>query len=203
MIDLVRKHDMTRLLAPQQRSHRLLLILAAALTVGVLTAGPAAATGSTGSTTTVNAAIKSGAEGTKVGDATFTRTRSAHGQTLTIRLSVPGGISQSHVCISDHAFTSRIPPGQCPYSQGETGSAATYTIDLGSRTGTVYVQAHVITKGETAYAGWERGSGGPFYGNVAVADPSGDGTPVPVGAVGALALSGLLMGGLVLRGALR
>ena len=168
--------------------------------LGAVTAAPAGA-GAQTTTTTVTTNIKAGSKGTKVGEATLERRRSAGTQSLTVTLSVPGGIKESHICISSEPYTRRIPPGQCPYAQGATGTSAVYTIDLGSRTGPVYVQAHVVTGSETAYAGWQPGGGGAsaFYGNVAVADPGGEGTPVPVGAIGVLALSGVVAGGLALR----
>jgi hypothetical protein len=167
----------------------------------LLTLGAAAPAGAESTTTTVTSAIRSGAKGTTVGQATFERTRTAEGQTLTVTLSVPAGIDESHVCISSQPFTQRATAGQCPYTQGATGTTAVYTIDLGSMAGTIYVQAHVVIGDETAYAGWQpgRGGGASFYGNVAVEDPGGEGTPVPVGAIGVLALSGVMVGGLALR----
>ena len=105
--------------------------------------------------------------------------------TLTLSMTVPGGIKESQVCLSADPFTSRASPGQCPYSQGNTGTTANYTIPLDATYAgrTVHVQAHVVSKGDTAYAGWQPG----FYGEVAVAAP--DGTQVPAGTVGGIGLA--------------
>lgn len=206
MINLARTPDVTET-TPMKRLPvsvlvavgRLLVAVAALVVLGAASAAPVGA-GAESTTTTVQSPIKAGAKGTKVGQATLERTRTAGAQTLTITLSVPGGIAESHVCLSDQPFTQRVAPGQCPYAQGATGTKATYVIDLGTRTDTVYVQAHVVTGQDTAYAGWQPADGNAsFYGNVAVADPGGDGTPVPVGAIGVLALSGMVAGGLALR----
>ena len=147
----------------------------------VAAAGPAMAADST-----VTAEIRSGADGILVGSADFRRTVASDGSdTLTLVMSVPGGISESQVCLSPDAFTSKASPGQCPFSQGKTGTTASYTIPLDATYAgrTVHVQAHVVTKGNTAYAGWQPG----FFGEVAVPAPGG--TPVPAGTVGGVGLA--------------
>jgi hypothetical protein len=221
MIDLIRTVDVKRLLDSNAHSTsgvttvpdarrpgwRLVVGLAlAAAGLGVATAAPAAATGggTGGTSTTVFSTLRSGEQGTAVGNAAFKRTRSSSGQSLSVWLATGNGdenggpdIKESHVCVSTDPFTGPVPP--CQHNQGASGSQAVYGIDLGSTTGTVYVQAWIVTvDGVTAYAGWKTGSSG-VYGNVAVADPGGSGTPVPVGAVGVLGLSGLVAGGVALR----
>jgi hypothetical protein len=195
---LSRTSDVKRLLVspiPSARTRRRLLLVALVLAGWGLT--PVAARAD-GTSTTVTSPIRAGNDGHVVGSATFTRTRTSSGQRLAIVLTVDGGISSSHVCVSDHAFTAKNSPGQCPYTTGAAPSSVSYDIDLGSATGTVYVQAHVFTaQGESAYAGWHAGN--PFYGNLAIADPGGDGTPVPIGAVGALLLSTAVAGGVAVR----
>ena len=147
-------------------------VLAAAAGVVVLAAlavagaAPAAAADST-----VQADIRAGADGVLVGSANFQRTVASGGsETLTLVMSVPNGIKESHVCLSDQPFTNRVSPGRCPFSQGKTGTTASYTIPLGTTYAgrTVHVQAHVVTRGDTAYAGWQPG----FYGEVAVPPPT-------------------------------
>ena len=132
----------------------------------VVTAAPAAA-----ATTTLTVDIRAGADGVLVGSANFQRTVASDGSdTLTLVLSVPGGIKESHVCLSDQPFTKRVSPGRCPFSQSSTGTSASYTIPLGTTYAgrTVHVQAHVVTKGNSAYAGWQPG----WFGEVAVPAPA-------------------------------
>jgi hypothetical protein len=175
-----------------------------ALAAGVLALGaatPAVATGGGGLTKQVNSAIKAGSKGETVGFGSFTRTRYESSQKLKVTLYVERGISDSHVCVGAKPFTSRVPPGQCRHASDTPSTTHTHYVDLADAAGPVYVQAHVATSDDqTAYAGWQ--SGNPFYGNLEIPDP-GDGTPVPIGAIGALLLSGLVAGGLVLRGARR
>ena len=180
------------------RARRLLL---AGLVIAGITLLPAPAHAEDTSTT-VTSPMRAGNDGHTVGSATFTRTRTATSQRLSVTITVDGGINTSHLCLSDHAFTSKASPGQCPYSTGSAPQTVTYDIDLGSATGTLYVQAHAFTAaGETAYAGWTAGK--PAYGNLAIDDPGGDGTPVPIGAIGALLLSGTVAGGVALRRGVR
>jgi hypothetical protein len=155
----------------------------AAATMTLAGAAPAFA----GDATSVT--IGAGDAGTPVGTAAFTRTSSPSSDTLVIRLSVPGGIDASHVCLQSQPFVGRVAPGQCPYSQAATGANATYSIDLGaSYSGkAVYVQASTVTNGNTAFAGWQ--SGQPFYGNVVVA---ADATSLPIAAIGTIGLTLLL-----------
>ena len=206
MNDLSRTFDVKKLLnsthtsSPRARA-RLLSALLVAAVLSALAATPAFATGS-GTSTLVNSPIKAGKKATTVGSGSFTRTRYESGQKLKVNLFVEQGITESHICVSDEPFTQRVPPGSCPSSNSTPNQTHTYTIDLGAADGPIYVQAHTATaEGETAYAGWQ--SGNPFYGNLEIADPGGDGTPVPIGAVGALLLSGVVAGGLVLRGTRR
>ena len=142
--------------------------------------------------TLVNPDIRANSSGDLVGSARLSRSAASDGtETLTLAMTVPAGISESSVCLAAAPFTSRSSPGQCPYGQGNTGTAANYQIPLGTSYAgkTLYVQAHVVTRADTAYAGWQAGS--PFYGNVAVAAPGS--TPVPAGALGGVGLA-LLVG---------
>ncbi|MBV8385230.1 MAG: hypothetical protein JO155_00415 [Acidimicrobiia bacterium] len=165
-------------------------VVVAALGVG---AGASPAFADSSPTVTVTSPIQSGADAQTVGSATFTRAAQSDGSSVvTVAASVPGGISESHLCYSTQPFTSRVPPGQCPLSQGNTGSTATYQLSS-SATGTLYFQLHVVTSGNTAYAGWQ--SGKPFYGNVAVDAPAAS-TSVPVGTLGGLGVA--LLAGMAL-----
>jgi hypothetical protein len=166
---------------------------AATLAGGLLLAavGPAAA-----AATTASADVGAGSTGAKVGTATFTRTAASGGtETLAVNLSVPGGITESTVCLSAQPFTSRVSPGQCPYKLGATGTSASYSINLGSTYAgkPLYAQVHVVTNGDTAFAGWQ--SGNPFYGNVQLAAALAD-TTVPVLPVGGLLTAALAAAGL-------
>ena len=156
----------------------------ALLTFALGSAGPASAAGS------ITVDVLAGNTAAKVGTATFTRSLQSNGsETLTVHFAVPGGIEASHVCLQAQPFSGRVSPGQCPYTQGATGTSADYTIDLG-RTYVgrdLFVQASVVTNNTTAFAGWLDGS--PFYGNVRLA---ADAATVPVGALGGLALALIL-----------
>lgn len=166
--------------------------LVASLAAVFLAAVPAHA-----ATETTTADIESGSDAALIGTATFTRTSSDDGsESLSVHLSVAGGITESHICLSDAPFTSRASAGQCPYSQGNTGAAADYTIPVGTTYAgrAVYVQAHVVNQGNTAYAGWQPGK--PFFGNVAVA-AAADETPVPPGAAGGIGLAVLVALGMI------
>ncbi len=120
----------------------------------------------------VTSPIQAGNNHTTVGSATFTRSANGDGtETLTVQLSVPGGIAQDHLCLSDTAFTSRVSPGQCPYAHESLNGATsdTFTVNVGTAYlgKTIYAQLHVATTdGQTAFAGWQAGN--PFYGNVAI-----------------------------------
>jgi hypothetical protein len=206
MTDLVKTDDVMKTSVSDDSSRRRAVtgaIAVLALLAGAVAgAAPVAATGTSGPKTTVTSPIQAGSEGTPVGEAKLVRTHGEDEDVLFVELKVGGGIEESHLCLDDEPFTRRVPPGQCQYQQGDTGTRARYLIDLpASYDGeTVYVQAHVATAGETAYAGWTRPSrGGAFFGNVAVEDPAGDETPVPVGTAGALALAGVVAGGVALR----
>lgn len=146
--------------------------------------------------TTVDATIGQGSNGVTIGDASIVRTLFFEGnETLTVDLEVPGGdVGEVHVCVGTSPFTSRIPPGRCQYNfTGLSGPAFHAVIDLGtSYVGQMlYLQIHLDLGDETAYACWRAGS--PFYGNCEIDSTD---TPIPVGAIGALGLSGGL--GLVL-----
>jgi hypothetical protein len=148
--------------------------------------------------TIVSTDIRANSEGNLVGAAQLQRSAvSNRTETLTIHMSVPAGISESHVCLAAAPFTGRTSPGQCPYGQGATGTTADYTIPLGTSYAgqALYVQAHAVTRGDTAYAGWQSGS--PFFGNVAVAAPGS--TPVPIGALGGVGFALLTGIALLLR----
>jgi hypothetical protein len=148
-------------------------------------AGPATADPSP-----VTSPIQAGADQQTVGSATFTRTANSDGtETLTVDLSVPGGIDEDHLCLSSSPFTARIAPGQCAYSHENLGGATAdqYVINVGTAYigKTIYAQLHVATSGgDTAYAGWQPGK--PFYGNVAI-------DPLPVAGVPAAPLLGTWM----------
>jgi hypothetical protein len=175
------------------------LVLGAAAFFG----GPASATSAT---RTVTSPIATGSKGDNIGTATFTRTLNSDGTTtVTIVGQVSDGISESHLCYSDTGpFTGRISPGQCPLGQGSTGTSVTYTVNFATADASkaLYFQFHLVSKGNTAYAGWQ--SGKPFYGNVEV-DPAEAGTPVPVGTVGGIGMAAVagaaLLVGLRRRGA--
>ena len=158
--------------------------------IGALVFGAGApAWASSGSSVTVTSPIQAGSDAQTVGSATFTRTVAADGTSaVTVHAAVPEGIQESSLCWATEPFTSRVAPGQCPLSQGKTGSTVDYQVSSSS-TGTLYFQLHVATEGgDTAYAGWQPGK--PFYGNVAVDAPSVS-TSVPVGAFGGLGVAGL------------
>lgn len=150
-----------------------------------------------GETATTTVDVKAGKEAQTVGTATFTRTADEGGsETLTVDLSVAGGIEESHVCISDEPYSSRMAAGSCPYAQGSTGTTARFVIPLGtSRVGDpIYTQTSVVTGDETAFAGWVDGE--PFFGNVRI-EAVIAGSTVPAGnLIGLVGLSVLL--GLVL-----
>jgi hypothetical protein len=161
---------------------------------GVLTVafGPSAGADSP---TVVNAAIGQGSTGTDVGDATLTRTLNGNGtETLTVDLAVPGGdISEVLVCVSTTAWTSRASGSDCQFIvEHLSGTTFHRDFDLAKTYvgSTIYVQVHVVNGSDTAFACWHAGSAGKsnsFYGNCEV--PTGD-TPVPVGAIGVVGLSG-------------
>lgn len=167
--------------------------LIALVAVGLL-AWPAVAYAD--SSTTVSSSIKAGSDAVTVGSATLTRTTAADGSSVVVvHGSVPQGISESHLCYSTKPYTSRVSPGQCQLSQGNTGSTVDYQVTLtgADATATVYFQFHFATKGDTAYAGWQPGN--PFYGNLAVDAPASP-TPVPVGAYGGMGVAALAAVGL-------
>jgi MYXO-CTERM domain-containing protein len=144
----------------------------------------------TTATRTVTSPISAGNNADKIGTATFTRTLNSDGTTtVTVVGQVSDGIKESHLCYSDTGpFTSRVSAGQCPVGQGNTGTSVSYTVNFPASDASkpLYFQFHVVSKGNTAYAGWHSGS--PFYGNVQV-DPAEAGTPVPVGTVGGIGLA--------------
>ena len=154
---------------------RRISVLAAGLIASVALAVPSASADQS----PVSSPIQAGNDHQTVGSATFTRSADDSGnETLTVDLSVPGGITEDHLCLSDTAYTERVSPGQCAYGHGSVGGATTdqFVVDLGSTYygETIYAQLHVVTNGATAYAGWQPGS--PFYGNVAI-DAVAEGVP--------------------------
>ena len=174
--------------SPAVRFRRALLVVCAVAMAVLAGTAPALA-----ADVTVSAEIRANRTADLIGNAQFVRTAAADGsEVLNVRLDVPRGMSESHICLASEPFTRRVPAGSCPYAQGATGTSAVYSIPLAaSDVGrTVYVQAHVASRGDTAYAGWTDGQPG-FYGNVAVAAP-GDPTEVPPGALGGLGLAGIL-----------
>jgi hypothetical protein len=149
----------------------------------------------------VTSPIGAGNNNQNVGSATFTRSADNSGnETLTVDISVPGGIAEDHLCLSTTAFTSRVSPGQCAYAHQNLGGATSdqYVVDLGTTYfgQTLYAQLHVATSnGATAYAGWQPGS--PFYGNVAI-DAVAKGVPAAplLGGFMPLGLAVLFIGGI-------
>lgn len=155
---------------------RRLSVLLCGLIVPMALAVPAAVA----DTSPVTSTIGAGNNDQPVGSATFTRSADNSGnETLTVNISVPGGIAEDHLCISGTAYTSRVSPGQCAYAHQGLGGATTdqFVVDLGQTYfgKTIYAQLHIATSnGDTAYAGWQPGS--PFYGNVAI-DAVAQGVP--------------------------
>jgi hypothetical protein len=149
----------------------------------------------------VTSPIGAGNNNQNVGSATFTRSADNSGnETLTVDISVPGGIAEDHLCLSTTAFTSRVSPCQCAYAHQNLGGATSdqYVVDLGTTYfgQTLYAQLHVATSnGATAYAGWQPGS--PFYGNVAI-DAVAKGVPAAplLGGFMPLGLAVLFIGGI-------
>jgi hypothetical protein len=147
----------------------------------------------------VHSSIQAGNDHQTVGDATFTRTDNGDGtETLTVDISVPGGITEDHLCLSTSAYTSRQSPGSCAYGHENLGGVTSdqYVVNLGSDYvgQTIYAQLHVVTQGATAYAGWQDGN--PFYGNVAI-DASPEGVPAAplLGQVAPFGLAVLFLAG--------
>ncbi len=150
---------------------RLLLIASAGFIALTTMAGIASADAGQ-----VASPIREGSDGTPVGGANFDRSMNSDGQEiLTIRLSVPGGMSADFVCLSHDAFTERVAAGQCDYSHDPLNGATSdeFSVNLGTDyvNEPVYVQLHVgvVMPAGTAFAGWQDGQ--PFYGNVQV-DPT-------------------------------
>lgn len=159
------------------------VVVAAGLVVGT-GASPAFA-----DSTTLTSPVKAGSNAVTVGSAAFTRTQQSDGSALiTLHGSIPKGITESSLCWSTKAYTSRVSPGQCPLSQGNTGTAVDYTlvVPAAQAKGTLHFQFHVTTGPDTAFAGWH--SGNPFYGTVALAAPAPP-TSVPVGTFGGLGVA--------------
>ena len=178
---------------------RRLSVLLCGLVVPMALAMPAAVA----DTSPVTSTIGAGNNDQPVGSATFTRSADNSGnETLTVDISVPGGIAEDHLCISDTAYTSRVSPGQCAYAHQGLGGATTdqFVVDLGQTYfgKTIYAQLHIATSnGDTAYAGWQPGS--PFYGNVAI-DAVAQGVPAAplLGSWAPIGLVVLFVGGIAL-----
>ena len=178
---------------------RRLSVLLCGLVVPMALAMPAAVA----DTSPVTSTIGAGNNNQPVGSATFTRSADNSGnETLTVDISVPGGIAEDHLCISDTAYTSRVSPGQCAYAHQGLGGATTdhFSIALGQAYfgKTIYAQLHIATShGDTAYAGWQPGS--PFYGNVAI-DAVAQGVPSAplLGSWAPIGLVVLFVGGIAL-----
>jgi hypothetical protein len=171
------------------------------LAAGLFTVGALAVPAAQADPSPVTSPIQAGNTATTVGSATFTRSADNTGhETLTVDLSVSPGIDEDHLCLSDTAFTSRVPPGQCAYAHTNLGGATTdqFVIDLGTTYfgKTIYAQLHIATSdGQTAYAGWQAGN--PFYGNVAI-DAVAEGVPTAplLGSWLPLGLAVLFLGGI-------
>lgn len=89
------------------------------------------------------------------------------GSTVLVHIETDTPMTESSVCVSTSPFTSRIPPGSCPFKQGATGTTATYRIDTGiADSAAIYLQIHVAIGGQTAFPGWTAGN--PFFGNVLI-----------------------------------
>ena len=153
----------------------------------------------------IHSDIRVGSNGEDIGDAFFLR----DGAVLSIRMFLaftdqgqPRSFSETHVCLSGEAFTTRIPPGQCQF-QAQGAAASSYDITLppsffpignepfDDPLGAFCAQVHVkyvqpelsLTRdgGGSAFAGWQ--SGRPFYGNICFPNvpdplPPGEGTAV-------------------------
>jgi hypothetical protein len=167
-------------------------VLLAAAALFTVAFGPSAGAASP---TVVSATIGQGSTGTNVGDATLTRTLNGDGtETLTVDLGVPGGdIKEVLVCVSTTPWTSRASGSDCQFIY-ENLSGTTFHRDISlAKTyvgDTMYVQVHVVNGSDTAFACWHAPSGtksNSFYGNCEV--PTGE-TPVPVGAIGVVGLTG-------------
>ena len=135
---------------------------------------------------TVTVDIGAGANGDKVGTATFTLSST----TLTIDTTLDAGVTldeDAKACVDDAPFTSRIPPGQCQFSSA-TGdfSISLADVDPALTGNQVCVQVHYTVSdgseggesGQTAYAGHQP-SDTAFYGNVCLQVPTTTTTTPP------------------------
>jgi hypothetical protein len=135
---------------------------------------------------TVTVDIGAGANGDKVGTATFTLSAT----TLTIDTTLDAGVTldeDAKACVDDAPFTSRIPPGQCQFSSA-TGDFSIALADVSpALTGNmVCAQVHYTVTdgseggegGQTAYAGHQP-SDTAFYGNVCLEIPTTTTTTPP------------------------
>lgn len=145
--------------------------------------------------------IGAGNNGTDIGDAWFHRADDGDGtETLSIHFHLPDGWSESQLCLDDAAFTDRVPPGQCQFSQGAGDDEGDFEIDLENVeeiddsetlidfTGQqVCAQLHFADTtipgdggggGQTAYAG-HQDTGPSFYGNVCLSAPTDPPPPTP------------------------
>jgi len=181
---------------------RACVVAAAALVAALMTmTSPAVADkgGCTQTGSTLSCPIKAGADGLTVGQATFVRTTNSDGTTrVAVHGDVAGGISESHLCFQDTGpYTSKVSPGACALNQGNTGAAVDYavTFPAGDAAKALYFQFHIVTQGDTAFAGWQNDNS-PFYGNAALAPVTA--TPLPLGALGGAVLSAALGVGLAI-----
>lgn len=157
-------------------TRRLLKMASSALAVTALMlhAGTGIASAHTGTTDpfgsgSVFTDIGAGRTAVDVGDAWFKRTASPTGESLSVHSHVPGGIDESHLCLSATPFIDRLPPGSCLNEGSWPGGEASFTVNLGTAyVGLpLYVQYHVVSQGETAYGGHADAIGrGEFFGNL-------------------------------------
>lgn len=136
--------------------------------------------------------IGAGDNGDDVGDAWLKRSDIAGTDTLQVHFDVPGGFTETHLCLDDAPFTERIAPGQCQYADGVDATTGGYEIDLTTvseidddtesidfSASQVCVQLHFAgttipgpdgSSGNTAFAGHVDAQQG-FYGNVCLPVP--------------------------------
>lgn len=138
-------------------------VLLALLGVGIgVGTGPVAAS-------SLAVTIGAGSGGAAVGTATFTRTPAPGGSRLDVDVDVPPGLTETSLCVDDSPFTTRVPPGSCPWKRAYSPAVSHHRFEVVLATAAeVWAQVHVVTAdGETAFAGHRPGK--PFYGNVRLA----------------------------------
>jgi hypothetical protein len=165
------------------------LVAAAAMVVGIALIPAAQAPASGGTSVPVQA----GAGAQTVGNAFFERVVVNGDETLEVTVDLTEKATSSVLCVGSTAFTSRTPPGQCPYAGTVNGDRVTYAVPLGTVYSgiTLHGQLLVQLSGSTAFAGWTNGS--PFYGEVPLDSPPP--AHLPVAGLGALGLAAVVAAG--------